>query len=139
MATDNKQLVRRWFEEVWNKGRVDAIDEMLTHDCVVHGFGADLHGPDGFKPFHDAYRQAFPDVNITVDEAISEGNIVAARWSGRGTHRGHTLGFAATHKAAEFSGMVFVRVKDGKIAEGWNTFDQFGMLQQLGAVSLSTD
>jgi steroid delta-isomerase-like uncharacterized protein len=136
MAIDNKDLVRRWFEEVWNKGRVGAIDEMLTEDCVVHGFGDDLRGPEGFKPFHEAYRDAFPDVNITVDEVISEGDIVAARWSGRGTHRGHRLGFAATHKAATLSGMVFVRVRDGRIAEGWNTFDQFGMLQQLGAVSM---
>lgn len=136
MAEDNKTLVRRWFDEVWNKGRVEAIDEMLAPDCVVHGFGDDMRGPAGFKPFHAAYRTAFPDVRIDVDEVVGEGDIVAARWSGKGTHRGHTLGFAATHRTAALAGMVFVRIRNGKIVEGWNTFDQFGMLNQLGVVAM---
>jgi steroid delta-isomerase-like uncharacterized protein len=132
MSTENKALLRRWFEEVWNRGRVEAIDELLSSDAVIHGLGADTHGPDGFKPFHAAYRSAFPDVTLRIDEIVAEGNIVALRWSGTGTHRGTGLGFDATGRRVQFSGMVFARVENGRLVEGWNNFDQLGMLQQLG-------
>ena len=136
MSTENKLLVRRWFEEVWNKGRADAIDEMLATDAVVHGLGSGVTGPAEFKAFHSAYRNAFPDVTIRIDDIVAEGDIVAARWSGTGTHRGGGLGFAATGRGIQFSGMLFVRVQNGRLVEGWNNFDQLGMLQQLGAVTL---
>ena len=136
MSDANKALVRRWFEEVWCKGRVAAIDEMLASHGVVHGLGADAHGPEGFKPFHAAYHRAFPDVTIQVDDIVAEGDIVAARWSGSGTHQGEGLGFAATGRPVRFSGMVFVRVANGQLVEGWNIFDQLGMLQQLGIVNV---
>ena len=136
MSTENIALVRKWFEEVWNKGRVGAIDELLASDAVVHGLGADLRGPAGFRAFHSAYRDAFPDVLIQIDDIVAQGDIVAARWSGTGTHRGEGLGFAATGRQVHFNGMVFVRVEGGKLVEGWNNFDQLGMLQQLGVVNL---
>jgi steroid delta-isomerase-like uncharacterized protein len=136
VSIENKTLVRRWFSEVWNEGRADAIDEMLADDAVVHGLGADLHGPAEFKHFHSAYRNAYPDVTIHIDGLVAEGDLVAVRWNASGTHRGDGLGFPATGRRAEFTGMVFVRVEDGKLIEGWNNFDQLGMLQQLGVVSL---
>ena len=135
MSVEDKVLIRRWFEEVWNQGRVAAIDEMLAQHAVIHGLGEDMHGPAGFKPFHSSYRSAFPDV-IQVHDVVAEGGMVAARWSGTGTHQGDGLGFAATGKVVWFNGMTFVRVEEGKVVEGWNVFDQMGMLQQLGAVSL---
>ena len=134
MSTENKALVRRWFEEVWNKGRVAAIDEMLAADAPIHGLGVDFYGPAGFKPFHAAYRNAFPDVTIQVDDIVAEGSIVAARWSGTGTHHGEGLGFAATGRQVQFSGMSFIRVENGTLVEAWNNFDQLGMRQQLGVV-----
>ena len=109
---------------------------MTTPDCVVHGLGEDLHGPDGFLAFHAAYRDAFPDLRVTVDHLVAEGDYVAARWRAAATHRGGGLGFAATHKPVVMSGMVFTRLENGKLAEGWNSFDQLGMLQQLGVVNL---
>ena len=136
MSIENKTLVQRWFSEVWNEGRADAIDEMLADDAVVHGLGADLHGPAEFKHFHSAYRNAYPDVAIHIDGLVAEGEMVAVRWSAIGTHRGDGLGFPATGRRAQFTGMVFVRIKEGKLVEGWNNFDQLGMLQQLGIVSL---
>ena len=136
MSSENKALVRRWFQEVWNEGRSSAIDEMLAADGVVHGLDADLHGPADFKPFHEAYRNAFPDVTIRIDEIVAEGDVVAVRWSASGTHRGDGLGFAATDKQVHFTGMGFARVRGGKIVEGWNNLDQLGMFQQLGVVSL---
>ena len=136
MSSENKALLRRWFDEVWNRGRVEAIDELLTGDAVIHGLGADAHGPDGFKPFHAAYRSAFPDVTLQIEDIVAEGDRVAARWSGTGTHRGASLGFDATGRRVRFSGMVFARVENGRLVEGWNVFDQLGMLQQLGVSSL---
>jgi len=136
MSSENKALLRRWFDEVWNSGRVEAIDELLSSDAVIHGLGADTRGPDGFKPFHAAYRSAFPDVALRIDEIVAEGNIVALRWSGTGTHRGAGLGFDATGRRVQFSGMVFARVENGRFVEGWNNFDQLGMLQQLGVSSV---
>jgi steroid delta-isomerase-like uncharacterized protein len=136
MSTENKALVRRWFDDVWTRGRGDLMEEMLAADSVVHGLGPDLHGPAGFRPFFVAYRTAFPDVAVRVDDIVAEGDIVAARWTATGTHNGNGLGFSATGKKVRFSGMVFARVRDGKMIEGWNSFDQLGMLQQLGVVNL---
>jgi steroid delta-isomerase-like uncharacterized protein len=136
MSGDNKAFIRRWFDEVWNKKRTEAIDEMMDANCVVAGLGQPLRGPAEFKAFHAAYIDAFPDVEIRVEQIVGEGDIVAARWSGGGTHRGAGLGFAATHKSASFSGMTFARVENGKLVEGWNAFDQLGLLQQLGVVKL---
>lgn len=135
MSTENKALVRRWFEEVWNQGNASAIEEMLATEGIVHGLGPDSRGPAGFKPFHAAYRTAFPDVTITIEEIIGEGDIVAVRWNATGTYRGEGLGAAAKGKAVRFGGMAFARVEGGKLVEGWNTFDQLGMFQQLGAIS----
>jgi steroid delta-isomerase-like uncharacterized protein len=137
MSTENKVLVRRWFEEVWNKGRAEAIDELQTDRTVVHGLGGDdLIGPSGFKPFHAAYRNAFPNIRLRIDRMIAEGDLVAVHWSATATHSGDGLGFAATEKTVRFTGMAFARVEGNKLVEGWNNFDQLGLLQQIGAVAL---
>lgn len=106
------------------------------HAPSFHGLGPDLQGPDAFKGFHRGYRNAFPDVKIQIADIVAEGDTVAARWTGTGTHLGDGLGFAATDRPVQFRGMLFVRVENGKLVEGWNNFDQLGMMQQLGAVNL---
>ncbi len=140
MSEENKALIRRWFEEVWNKGRSEAIDEMFAEEAVAHGLadagGAELRGPTGFKPFFERFRAAFPDISVVVEETIAEGDLVAARCTVRGKHQSDSLGFAATQQPVEFSGMAFVRVSDGKIVEAWNNFDFMAMFQQLGALRL---
>ena len=136
MSEANKALVRRWFEEVWNQGRVESIDELYAADGRVHGLGDLPPGPPGFKPFHAAYRNAFPDMHLVLEDVIAEGDKVAYRWTATATHRGDGLGFAATDRPAQFSGMGFVRIRNGKLVEGWNNFDQFGLMQQLGVVNL---
>ena len=125
MFEENKAVVQRWFDEVWNHGSADA---------VIHGRGEPMVGPAGFKRFHAAYREAFPDVQIEVRDMVAEGDKVAFRWTATATHRGSSLGFAATNRNVRFEGMGIVRVRRGKLIEGWNTFDQLGMLQQLGVV-----
>jgi steroid delta-isomerase-like uncharacterized protein len=136
MSQQNKDFVRRWFEEVWNKGRASAVDEMMAANGVIHGLQDAMRGPAAFKSFHAAYREAFPDVTIHIDDMVAEGDVVAVRWSGTATHNGNTLGIAATQKRIQFTGMGFARILDGKLVEGWNNFDQLGMFQQLGVVNL---
>ena len=135
---ENKALIRRWFEEVWNKGRADAIEEMLAEDAVVHGLSEDaakpLRGPTGFLPFHTQFREAFPNVEVICEDTIAEGDKVAVRCSVRGKHVGDSLGFKATQATAEFDGIAIVRVKDGKLVEAWNNFDFMRMYKQLGAM-----
>ncbi len=138
MSEENKALFRRWFEEVWNQGRAEAIEEMFDEEGVAHGLagesGAELRGPTQFREFHRSFRDAFPDLRVTVEDVIAEGDKVAGRCSARATHRSASLGFAATNRAVDFGGMCIVRVRDGKIVEAWNTFDFLAMYQQLGVV-----
>ena len=134
----HKALARRWFEEVWNKGRADAISEMLAEDAVVHGLTDDtanpLRGPAGFLPFHAQFREAFPNIEVIIEDQIAEGDRVATRCSVRGKHEGDSLGFGATQAAVEFTGIAITRIKDGKFVEAWNNFDFMKMYQQLGTI-----
>ncbi|HZE72472.1 MAG TPA: ester cyclase [Pyrinomonadaceae bacterium] len=138
MSTENKELVRRWFEEVWNKGRTAAIHEMFAEDGIAHGLsdesGAPLRGPKHFETFHAKFREAFPDIIVTVEDTIAEGDKVAARCSVRAKHTGDSLGVAATHLPVDFTGMTIVRIRDGKIIEAWNNFDFMKMYRQIGAI-----
>ena len=138
--SDNVALVRRWLEEVWTKGRAEAIDELFAEEGVAHGLadesGAELRGPTGFKPFHQRFREAFPEIEVVVEDTVSEDDKVAARCTVRGRHRGDSLGFKATDSPVEFEGICIVRISDGKIAEAWNNFDFMSMFQQLGALRL---
>jgi steroid delta-isomerase-like uncharacterized protein len=141
MSEENRAVIRRWFEEVWNKGREEAIDELFAEDGVAHGLagdgGGDLRGPGGFKPFFQRFRGAFPDIQIVVEDTVSEGDKVAARCSVRGSHRSDSLGFAATDKPVEFDGICIVRVRDGQIVEAWNNFDFMAMFVQIDAVQFN--
>jgi steroid delta-isomerase-like uncharacterized protein len=135
---ENKALIRRWFEEVWNKGRGDAIAEMMAPDAVAHGLSDDaakpLRGPQGFLPFHTQFREAFPNIEVVVEDTIAEGDRVVARCSVRGKHEGDSLGFKASGAQAEFDGITIARVRDGRIVEAWNNFDFMKMYKQLGAI-----
>jgi steroid delta-isomerase-like uncharacterized protein len=138
MSEENKAIVRRWFEEVWNKGRSDAIDEMFAADGIAHGLSDDpaapLRGPAGFRVLHEQFRGAFPDIEVNVEDVIAEGDKVAARCSVRGTHAGDHLGVAASKAPVEFTGIAIVRIKEGKIVEAWNNFDFLKMNKQIGAI-----
>jgi steroid delta-isomerase-like uncharacterized protein len=142
-ASDNVALVRRWFEEVWNKGRAEAIEELFDAEGVAHGLAdessAPLRGPANFGVFHQRFREAFPEIEVVVEDTVSEGDKVAARCTVRGRHRGDSLGFKATDSPVEFDGICIVRIADGKIVEAWNNFDFMSMFQQLGALRLDAE
>lgn len=136
MNEHERSLPARWFEAVWNQGSTAAIDEMLAPDAVVHGLsdaqGNSISGSEVFKEYHGAFRSAFPNVNVVVEDTISEGDKVVSRVRVTATHSGPGLGFAAADQAVEFTGITIIRVEDGRIAEAWNAFDFLGMFQQLG-------
>lgn len=136
MSDENKALLRRWFDEVWNQGRPEAIDELFAADGIAHGLSDDdaapLKGPAGFKPFHQVFRGAFPDIEVVVEDMIAEGDKVVARCTVRGKHAGDHLGIAATNTPVSFDGIAIVRIADGKIVEAWNNFDFMKMNRQVG-------
>ena len=137
MASECDRLVRRWFEEVWNEGRAEAIDELLSPDCVVHGLGgaeATSSGPELFKGFYARFKGAFPDIRITVDEVIADGDRCAVRFSCDATHQGDHLGIAATQQPVLFTAMAFTHWKNGQIVEAWNNVDMVSVLQPIGAI-----
>ena len=138
MSAENKELIHRWFEEVWNKGREEAINEMFADEGIAHGLGdapgVTLRGPSGFKGLFQNFRDAFPDIRVIVEDTVAECDKVAARCRVQGTHKGAGLGLAATGNQIEFTGICIVRVSDGKIVEAWNNFDFMSMFQQLNAV-----
>ncbi|HEX8735886.1 MAG TPA: ester cyclase [Pyrinomonadaceae bacterium] len=141
MAEEYETFMHRWFEEVWNKRREDAIDEMFAADGVANGLndaeGKPVRGTEGFKTLHRAFLSAYPDLNITVEDTVCEGDKIAARCTVKATHAGDGLGVAATNQPIEFTGLTIVRIKDGRIAEAWNEFDFMKMYSQLGALTLN--
>lgn len=143
MNTDsNKALVRRWFEEVWNQGREATIDELFSADGVCYGLGGhgtEVHGPAQFKLFFHNLRGAFPDTRVSLLDIIAEGNRVAVRFEIRATHTGEGLPFPSTGRAVKFSGMSVVEIAEGKLTKGWNSWDQLGMLTQLGVIPTAAD
>ena len=139
MSEENKEIVRRWFEEVWNKGRAEAIEEMFDENGIAHGLSDDpsrpIRGPRDYRPFYDAFRQAFPNMIIVIEDIIAEGDKVAARCSVRGKHEGDFMGRAATQSPVELTGITIVRIDNGKIVEAWNNFDFMTMYKQVGLLA----
>jgi len=137
MSGDNKQLVQRWFEEVWNQNRESAIDELLSPEGVGFGLAAtdtEIHGPAEFKPFVRNMRSAFPDLHIAVEDTVAEGDKVAVRLRVSGTHNGGGLGFPATGRKVDVTAITIIQFANGKLVHGWNNWDQLGMMQQLGVI-----
>ena len=140
MSSDqNKAIVRRAFEEPW-KGNLDVIDELIASDYIGHDpvDPEPLRGPEGVKEFVTTYRSAFPDAQITVEQQLAEGDLVATRWTARGTHEGELMGIQPTGKQVTVSGLTISRLANDKIVEEFQNWDTLGMLQQLGAVPAPT-
>lgn len=136
MSTANRELVHRWFEEVWNKQREEAIDEMFAPDGKAYGFpqaDAVLVGPEKFKEIHRSFIGAFPDLHITVHEIVCEGDRVAVTWVANMTHLGDALGFAPTLQRVALEGCSFLTVRDGQIQDGRNYMELEGLVHRLKA------
>ena len=133
---ENVKLMRRWFQEVWNEGRMQTIHDLFAPDAVAIGEledGVKLRGPAEFEAFARRIRGAFPDMNVVVEDVFGAGDKVVLRWSGTMTHLGNHLGMPATGKAVQVTGITIARIAGKQIVEGWDNWDQLGMLKQIGA------
>jgi steroid delta-isomerase-like uncharacterized protein len=134
-SMDVKEIARRLAEEPW-QGKLDEVLELVGDDYVAHvpGSAEPFRGKEGFREFVTTYLTGFPDATITVDDQIAEGDVVATRWTGRGTNTGELIGMPATGRQITVDGMTYSRIVDGKAREAWITWDTLAMMQQLGAV-----
>lgn len=136
MSPRTDTFVHRWFAQVWNDGRLDAIDEMMAPDAAMHGLGdgTGVMGAAAFKSFAARLRSAFPDIRVTVVDTVEQGDMIVGRWTATMTHTGDGLGIAATGKRVGVTGMSMARLRDGIMVEGWNNWDTMALMEQIGAL-----
>jgi steroid delta-isomerase-like uncharacterized protein len=137
MSEENKAIVRRAFEEVYTNRRPEAADEIYSADFIDHDPTAPdemRRGREGVQQQAAMYAGAFPDVQMTVEDQLADGDRVATRWSARGTHEGELMGVPASGSAVTISGITIARVAEGQIQEEWTNWDGLGLMQQIGAM-----
>jgi len=133
---DNVQLMRRWFHEVWNDGRIQTVYDLFASDGVARGqrnAETEMRGPEQFAQFVSEIRGAFPDIKLQIEDIFGAEDKVVVRWSATMTHSGVALGLPATGKTVRSRGISIAMIDKGKIIEGWDNWDQLGMLKQIGA------
>jgi steroid delta-isomerase-like uncharacterized protein len=136
MSKGDIAIVRR-FVKLLNEGDVEALAGLVADDCVCHvagGLAADTRGPEIWRRRAGTLRTAFPDYRITVEDLLTDFDKVVIRYRGQGTHRGPLFGGAPTGAPVAYTGIMIVRISDGKIAEEWTEYDQVGLMQQIGAL-----
>jgi steroid delta-isomerase-like uncharacterized protein len=134
-AEQNKATLRRYIEEVFNKGNLSLVEEFVAETYIVHtGLGIEIKGIQGVKNFVTNMRKGFPDLHGTIEHLVAENDEVAYRLTWQGTHKGEIFGQAPTGKRVSFTEVTFIRYKDSKGIEGWALGDRFGMMRQLGAI-----
>ena len=136
MSDQNKAIARRALD-LFTSGDLDEMDELVSEDAVDHDAqnpNAGIHGPEGAKRTAAIYRGAFPDLQITVEDQLAEGDKVVTRWTAVGTQDGDLAGLPASGRSTTVTGITIDRIAGGKIVESWGNWDTLGMMQQLGAV-----
>jgi len=133
MSEENKAVVRRFLDALWNRADFEVVDSLIARDYAGHSSTV-IHGPDGARQFVMELRAAFPDFEFRVADQIAEGDRVATRWTLHGTHRGEFQGIPASGRPIQMNGVTIFRLADGKLVEGWTVEDQLGVLQQLGVL-----
>lgn len=128
---DARELGRRWFEEVWNQRRQESIDELMAPDAYGHVEGGEYRGPSGFREMQNMFLSALSDVHIEIEDILSRGDRAAIRWRATGRHTGKGFGFEASGREIDVRGSTWLVVKEGKIVEGWDTWNLQAMLASL--------
>lgn len=130
----NKTIINRYFEEVWNKGKLDVLDEIMSTNYINHspGMPNPPRGPEGLKPIVTAIREAFPDLHYVIKNIVVTDDQVAIHVIMNGTHKGDFFGIAPTGKTIEVNQMQIERIKDGMMSEHWRVTDDLSLLKQLG-------
>jgi steroid delta-isomerase-like uncharacterized protein len=132
----NSELVRRWFEEVWNQKCEETLNELLAQDVKAYGIGDLPVDREGFRKGWRDFVETFPDVRVSVDDVVAEGDKTAVRITVTGTHLGPGLGVAPSGKLLTFQAHTMCQWKDGQIVEGWNVIDMVSAYRQIGAAKL---
>lgn len=133
---ENKATSRRFYEELFNRGNLDAAEEIVSSDFVLHdpNLPEEVRGPEGLKQFVTLYRNAFPDIDFTIDKQVAEDDMVGTRWVARGTHQGELMGIAPTGTRVAVEAFTLHRFSGARIAEDWAHYDALGMMRQLGVI-----
>lgn len=136
MSAESKAISRRFLEEAFNRGNLGVVDELVAPGFVNHdaALPEPTIGIEGAKASIMGYRDAFPDLRLTIEQQVAEGELVTTRWSARGTHQGDLMGMSATGKQATVTGITIDRIVDGRFVESWTNWDTLGLMQQLGVV-----
>jgi len=135
MSEANKALFRRFVDEVMNSHNPHQVDQLIGEIWTDHN--PPLEGPqgrEGMKQMMAAFFSAFPDLNVTIDQLIAEGDIVAGRMTTTGTHQGEFMGINATGERITISETHMIRIENGMAVEHWGNSDDLGMMQQLGVI-----
>lgn len=133
---EHKELVRRSNEEVWDRGNLGFLDNYVAEEYVEHNSASPepIRGLDGYRQNVERVRGAFPDLSVTTEDLIAEGNKVVTRYTITGTHENEFMGIEPTGNKIEIEGISIGKFVDGRVVEGWSNIDVLGMLQQLGVI-----
>lgn len=135
MLNENKNIVRRSYDEIWSKGNLAVVNELYATDFALYDpLTPGVRGPEGYQQYVMGMRIPFPDLQFTVEEQFAEGDKVATRWTARGTHQKEFMGIPATGEQGALTGITISRLVDGKIVEERSQWDALGFLQQLGVM-----
>jgi steroid delta-isomerase-like uncharacterized protein len=133
MSAANKAVARSLID-TFNRGTLDDADRVLAPEYTYRGPGGDAHGPAGWKQLAQMYHDAFPDVALTIDEQIAEGDTVVTRFTARGTHRGEFAGVPPSGRFVTVPGVTIERIANGRIVETVELFDQLAIFQAIGTL-----
>jgi steroid delta-isomerase-like uncharacterized protein len=138
MSTEqNKAIIRRWIEEGWNKGNLAVIDQVYAPDYLQHEPAPEtVSSSEALKHYVGVYQAAFPDLNLSIEDLIAEGDKVVWRFKSSGHNNGPFMGMPATGKPGSITGIVIFRLENNRIVEGWVNIDALGLMQQLGVIPM---
>jgi steroid delta-isomerase-like uncharacterized protein len=136
MSETNETVICRFIGEVINNGDFSVLDELVQPNYVYRSPDQELDGPEALKGLLAAYRTAFPDLNVKIDDLVNGGDKVVISVTFTGTHEGDLMGISPTGKTVKINGMILSHFQDGKIVEEWEILDMLAMFQQLGVVSI---
>ena len=136
MPADNNSIVRRLYEEIWNKKRLEILNELVSPSHALHGpnFSGSSIGPEAYKRQVALFLAGFPDLRWTIEDTITEKDKVVVVWNFTGTHKGEYMGVPSTNKKVSIDGITIHEIADGKIMDSYVNWDTWGLMQQLGVV-----
>lgn len=131
MKSEAKQIAEGYADKVWNEKEIQAIDQFVHPDVIIHSLLGDFHGTKALKEVVQAWLKGFPDLSVENEIVISEKGIVSIQWRAYGTHQGEFKGRMPTGKPVSYSGVTVYRIQNGKIIEYWAYLDMQHLLNQL--------